>query len=81
MPGPCKGCGKPNAAFGYARRPTSRGWTAEIKVWVCGAPACKERAEEWKRKADGGDRFTRSTPDPSPPKPAPKPKPDQGSLF
>ena len=81
MPGPCLSCGDPCAPFGYRRR----GFLSALPerhrtyVWVCGAAACKDRAEAWKRKADGDDRISWRTPDSSPPKP--EPKSNQGSLF
>lgn len=39
-------------------------------IFVCGAPDCKARAEEWKRKADGENEVRRSKPEPPrPPEP------------
>lgn len=87
MPGPCKNCGAPHAAFGY-RRKGSWSRLPESKrtmIFVCGAPECRARAEAWKRKADGEGAFPRRrTADPPKPKPKTPPKAEdaaQGSLF
>lgn len=82
MPGPCKNCGAPHAAFGYRRRGSlsSLPEAKRTMIFVCGAPECKERAEAWKRKADGEGTFTRR-PSGSPKPPPPAEDKAQGSLF
>jgi len=83
MPGPCKNCGAPHAAFGYRRRGplSSLSEARRTMIFVCGAPACRDRAEAWKRRADGERGFARRAADPPKPDADSAPATVQGSLF
>lgn len=84
MAGPCKNCGAAVAPFGYRRRGSLSQLPPDKQtmVFACENAACRTRAEEWKRKADGEDVFSRrSDPPPAPAPPKKKPDPAQGSLF
>lgn len=48
-------CGHLHPAFGYSRYDPFRQLPEKKRrvIWVCGAQACRDRAEAWKKKADG----------------------------
>ncbi len=84
MPGPCKCCGDSCAPFGYRRRGVMADLPPDKRtmIFVCGAPACLARAEDWKRKADAELAFPGGSKKPKSPARRPaKPSPAQGSLF
>lgn len=73
---PCASCGAPWAAFGYSRR-NAKALPEKLRkvMWVCGKPACKDRAETWKARADAALNATAPRPA------APAATPAQAALI